>query len=99
MLLLTLRPLLAALPFLVAPAGPEAPDLREEEKVLEAAKLPTDGPGLLKYFRDRTPSEAEKTRLAALVRQLGHRSFAVREKASRQLIAAAGAGPPLLETA
>src|SRR5262245_17143225 len=99
MLLLSLRPLLAALPFLVAPAGPEAPDLREEEKVLEAAKVPTDGPGLLSYFRDRTPSDAEKLRLATLVRQLGHRSFAVREKASRQLITAGEAALPFLKPA
>src|SRR5262245_3263541 len=91
MTLLSPRPLLATLTLLFVPAGSpaqSASDVREEEKLLKDAGLLTDGPSLLKYFRDRTPTEANRARLAELVRQLGHRSFQVREKATRQLIAA-----------
>jgi hypothetical protein len=74
--------------------APPPADGAEDEKFLKAAGLPTDGAGLLKFFRDRTPSTKSRDRLAALVRQLGDRSFRVREKASRELTAA---GEPALE--
>ena len=57
-----------------------------DEKILRDAKLPVDGPALLKYFRDRTYKEADPKRLGMLVEQLGDKSFAVREKAHAELL-------------
>ena len=102
MTLLSPRPLLATLTLLFVPAASPAQsgsDVREEEKLLKDAGLPTDGPALLKYFRDRTPTEANRARLAELVRQLGHRSFQVREKATRQLMSAGEMALPFLKPA
>ncbi|MCI0465138.1 MAG: PQQ-binding-like beta-propeller repeat protein [Gemmataceae bacterium] len=59
-----------------------------DEKLLRDAGLRTDGPGLLEYFRQRTPSGNDRERLAALVQQLGDRTFSKREKATRELITA-----------
>src|SRR5262245_7731032 len=59
-----------------------------EEKTLREAGVATDGPGLLAYIKAQTPSAAEQSRLADAVGQLGHRSFAVRERTSRTLVAA-----------
>src|SRR5262245_1613499 len=57
-----------------------------DEKILREAKLPVDGPALLKYFRDRTYKEADPKRLAELIRQLGDKDFQVREKAYQELL-------------
>src|SRR3954464_2137721 len=80
-------------------AAPDLPSGEEEEKVLKDAGLVTDGDTLLKFFRARTPSEADQARLAGLVRDLGSRSFAVRQKASRELAAAGEVAIPLLKAA
>jgi hypothetical protein len=58
-----------------------------EEQVLRAAGIPTDGPALKTFFRNRTIDGADNARLEALVRQLGDDSFLVREQASRKLVA------------
>ena len=100
------RPLLSALALLIAllpgQAGPPdtakkpppvAAESAEDEKLLRKAGLPTDGAGLLRYFRDRTLTPGDRARFAALVRQLGASSFAAREKASRALTTA---GEPAL---
>ena len=62
--------LLLSLP--VVRAAPP-PDGHDDEKTLKGAGLAADGPALLKFFRDRTPSAEKRARLAALVRQLGSR--------------------------
>lgn len=69
--------------------GADAPaaDTAEDEKLLKAAKVPTDGPGLLEYFKKRTPADADRERVADLIKQLGSDSFAVRHKASTDLVA------------
>lgn len=64
-----------------ADAAPEAAD----EATLKAARLGSDGPSLLGYFRQRTVGEADRTRIVALIRQLGDPAFAAREKASADL--------------
>jgi hypothetical protein len=68
--------------------SPAAPPGDDDEKLLRAAGLPTDGPGLLKFFRDRTPSPDDRVRLAALVKKLGSRSFGARERATQELTTA-----------
>jgi HEAT repeat protein len=91
--------LLAALLRTAPPSARAAaiPDGKDEEKILKDAGLPTDTPSLLKYFRTRTPSQADRSRLAALVQSLGSRSFAAREKASRELVAAGEVALPYLK--
>jgi HEAT repeat protein len=56
-----------------------------DEQVLQAAGVPTDGPGLLAYFRARTLSKADQEAINGLVRQLGDKSFRNREKAAAEL--------------
>lgn len=70
-----------------------------DEQTLTAAGIKVDGPGLLKFFRDRTLLPEEQARLNRLIDQLGHRSYAVREKAGLQLRRAGRLALPLLEAA
>src|SRR4051794_37849706 len=64
--------------------------------MLREQGISIDGPGLLGFLRAQTPSAAEQARLAAAVAQLGNRSFAVRERASKSLIAAGRPSLPFL---
>jgi hypothetical protein len=75
------------------------PTLSPEERLLREQGVATDGPGLLAFLRAQIPSSAEQARLSAAVGQLGHRSFAVRERASKALIAAGRPSLPLLRPA
>ncbi len=75
-----------------APAGSDA-------ALLRTAKIPTDGPGLIEFFRRRAAEGADKSRLKGLVSQLGDDSFLVREQASAQLVAAGVRAKSLLEDA
>jgi len=64
--------------------------LDEDEQALRAAGIPTDAPGLLKFFADRSLSNADRERFTGLIRQLGDEDFVVREKAQTDLV---NAGP------
>ncbi len=82
---------LAWLVLLALVAGPfalAAEEASSDEKLLEDHKLPTDGPGLLDFFKKRTTETISDARLAALVEQLGDDDFFKREAASRQLVLA-----------
>ncbi len=68
---------------LAAPAS-DAPD---DEQLLRTAQIGTDGPSLLAYFRARTVTAADRRRIETLIRQLGDPAFAVRERASAELVA------------
>jgi hypothetical protein len=71
-------------------AGLLVPSVRaahDDDKLLHAAGIPTDGPGLLDFFRSRTLDGADDARIKTLIRHLGDDSFAVREHASRKLVA------------
>jgi hypothetical protein len=70
-----------------------------DEAVLEAAGLATDGPALLCFFRQRSPTEAEHALLAKQVRRLGSDSFLEREQATRELRAAGRSAVPFLRPA
>jgi hypothetical protein len=65
----------------------------EDEKLLKSAGVTADGPGLLEFFRKHTPTADTAQRVEALLKQLGDKTFKVREKASADLIAL---GPPAL---
>ncbi len=64
--------------------GEDAP--ARDEQALREAGIPTDGPGLLAFFRNRTIDGGDEGRLRTLIKQLGDDSFPVREQASRQLV-------------
>jgi hypothetical protein len=68
-------------------------------ELLRAAEIPTDGPGLLAYLRKRVASDGDEERLRALVRRLGDESYAVRERASRELVAAGSLARAVLRQA
>jgi hypothetical protein len=51
-----------------------------DEEVLSASKLPTDGQGLLTFFRERTLHLGDVKRIAQLIEQLGDESFEKREE-------------------
>lgn len=72
-----------ALVFTAAPVVASDP-LAEATRTLQDAGISTRDEGLLDYFRQRTVSLDEK-QAARLIEQLGSRSFAVREEASRTL--------------
>jgi HEAT repeat protein len=74
-------------------------DLAEAEKALREARVGTDGPALLAFFKQRTLPAPDRVKLAALVRQLGADDFAAREKATRALLAAGRSALPLLRPA
>jgi HEAT repeat protein len=82
--------------FLVRLAGPQAPPvpLGHDEAARQkcgrawaAWWAAVDRAALLDFFRRRTLTEAGRERLAALVRQLGHKSFKARETAMTELVA------------
>lgn len=85
----------AALVGIIAAAEPD-PDISFAERTLKEANVAIDGPGLLAFFRARTLSEADQERLAAAVRRLGDDSFAIREKASVELIMAGRSAVPFV---
>jgi HEAT repeat protein len=84
--------LLAALPLPAraqpaAPAAPPADFAAEDKQTLETAKLGTDGPALLDFFRKRTPADKDLQRADGLIRQLSEDAFPVRQKAAEGLVA------------
>src|SRR5262245_23611892 len=70
-----------------SPGQPPGPTVAEDEKVLTAAGVATDGPGLLQFLRKRLAAPDLKQRVAELIDQLGSNRFREREKASAALIA------------
>jgi hypothetical protein len=71
----------------------------EDEKLLKAAKLKTDGPALLEFLRKKVPAGSDMAKIKALIEQLGDDSFDVREKATAELIALGASALPLLRQA
>jgi hypothetical protein len=76
-----------------------ADELSADEEMLREARIATDGPGLLEFFRQRVIDTSDADRIKALIRQLGDDSFERREQASRQLVAIGGRARPLLRQA
>jgi HEAT repeat protein len=70
---------------------PGAPALRgqpnEDEILLREAKLATDGPSLVAFFKKRILPENDAAKVKELIGQLGSDRFNVREKASETLVA------------
>jgi HEAT repeat protein len=68
-----------------AAPGPGTPP--DDEQLLKTAQIGTDGPALLAYFRSRTVTAADRQRIETLIRQLGDPAYAVRERATADLVA------------
>src|SRR4051812_33111814 len=68
------------------PGRLEAAEWDPDENVLRRAGVATDDRGLLAFFRNRAGNDEDLLRLDVLVRQLGSRSFKVREEAVKQLV-------------
>jgi hypothetical protein len=66
-------------------------DEAADEGLLQKYEIPTDGPGLLEYFRSRSFDDPGLERLGKLVQELGDDSFDKRQAASKRLVAI---GPP-----
>jgi hypothetical protein len=84
---------------LCAGAADAPASIQVDEQLLKDVKIPTDGPGLLDFFRKRTPSTDSAARTQALIRKLGDDSFKVRQQASEDLVAQGALALPLLRQA
>jgi outer membrane protein assembly factor BamB/HEAT repeat protein len=80
-LALALAPALAA-----AVRAADADSVRADEQVLRDAGQASDGAGLLDYFRKRTLVDADRRKIADLIRRMGDDSYSVREKASQEIL-------------
>jgi HEAT repeat protein len=87
----------AALPLRSAEADQE--ELKDAERVLNEAKIATDGPSLLAYIKKRTVPETDRDKLRTLVQKLGDDEFQVRKKAFADLQAAGQAAEAVLREA
>jgi hypothetical protein len=71
----------------------------EDVKILREAGIPLDNKALLDFLRARTLADIDRTKILALVRQLGDDDFLVRAKASDRLEALGAPAVPLLRQA
>ncbi|MHB1424724.1 MAG: HEAT repeat domain-containing protein [Gemmataceae bacterium] len=78
------RYLLGGIACVLLPGGVCAADA--DESLLRAAGIPTDGRDLSAYFKQRSVTVSNETRIKELVRRLGDDEFKAREEASRQLV-------------
>ncbi len=76
--------LIATSPLLAQPAADD-PLLADDLQLLREARVRTDGPGLLTFFREHTVRPEQRLKAAALIPQLGSDRFAARERASHLL--------------
>ncbi len=72
---------------------------RADLGMLREAGAPTEGPALLAWLRGRLPADDDADRLADLVPQLGDRRFAVRDRATTEIIALGPKAIPELKRA
>src|SRR5215831_4938459 len=57
----------------------------EDQKTLQAVRVGVDADSILDYYRKRTFTEADPTKVKELIKDLGSKNFQVREKAHVQL--------------
>jgi HEAT repeat protein len=68
-------------------------------KLLQSAGIPTDGPGLLDFFRKRSIKAADRQALEDLVKKLNDPSFKVRDDAGKELMLRGRVALPFLKKA
>jgi HEAT repeat protein len=84
---------------LVASCAVAQTQLETDEATLKAAKLPTDGPGLLEFFVSRSMKEGDAKELESLVKALGSGVYSERETATKKLVARGPVSLPFLRGA
>ena len=72
------------------PAPAQEVDEAGDALKLQTAGLPTDGPGLLEFFRQRSRNAVAPEKLKELIAKLGDKDRAERDRAARELV---GLGP------
>src|SRR5271156_5910510 len=78
---------LSLLAFLLFPSlRLSAGEAEADELILKSVGVKTDADSLLALFRKLSPTEMDRKRMAALIKQLGSDGFDEREEASRLLI-------------
>lgn len=82
-----------------APSGNDTLARRLRRDLWAAWWDATDGPSLLEEFRKRTPPDAERQKLQALVAKLGDPQPAVRDKAMSDVLSVGAAAAPYLRQA
>ena len=76
---------------LVSVAVAAEPDqTKQDEQTLKESKIAADEQSLLKFFRDRTLTDAQRDQIAALIAKTGDDSFEVREEATAELLKLGG---------
>jgi cyclophilin family peptidyl-prolyl cis-trans isomerase len=78
-------------------APPDA--INADEQTLKAAGLGTDDAALIDFFRSKTLEDGYRDKIAALICDMGADDFAVREKASSELVKIGGKAASLLRQA
>lgn len=68
------------------PPGPRSPYITPDEQTLRGANLATDGPSLLKLFRQRASTEVKPEYIGNLIKQLGDPGTEIQNKAIGDLI-------------
>lgn len=79
--------LLACLPAAGSPPSEEA-----DQQLLRDGKIPTEGPALLDFFKQRAAGAGDVGSVGVLIRRLGDDDFFVREDASHRLKSLGGRG-------
>lgn len=93
-----LTAVLVATAVALAPAGDDEM-VNADEQHLRDAKVATDSPGLLEFFRKRTLSEEQRRQVMALIGTLDSRQFHERQEASEKLEAFGPSALPFLHAA
>src|SRR5262249_8692766 len=77
----------------------QAEELAADIKALKDAGVGTDEPGLLKLLKKQARSDAQRSNIGELIKQLGDKRFRVRETATRELKAMGSAALLALQQA
>ncbi len=85
---------LAGMPLLANSDNPPV-----EEGILRDAGIGINGPALLEFLHKRTLDEVGLAKIHRLVKQLGDRSFSMREQASNELVGLGKPASPFLRRA
>lgn len=96
LLLILLAAPVVAQPMPMLPGTPMTSDLSPEEQTVKAAQLPLTGPGLVGFFKQRSQRAAEEGLIKELIKQLGDKDGAVRDKAFGGLVQFGSLAVPLL---
>jgi HEAT repeat protein len=96
---LAIRAALAGVCLLTIVRMPAADEPADDEQRLKKDLGGADGDRLIAYLRGQIPTAASREKLAALIEQMGDRSFKTRQEATRKLVEAGPVALSLLRAA